>query len=88
MELFFLIYFTLITLGVIFLVKSRKRVVAFYEKCNNLEKKIKDGEDVSTVVDEIFELNKEVFHYRLGARIRELSKMAEVKYGVKILKDE
>ena len=71
-----------------FLYKTRLKVIEFYEKANEIEKRIKDGNDLDTIIDDIIKLNEKSFHQRLSARIRELSKMVEIKYDVKILKNE
>jgi hypothetical protein len=57
----------------------------FSNEANRIEDLIKKNADQSEVVSAIYELKKKSFHRDTGARLRELAKMAEVKYGVQIL---
>jgi hypothetical protein len=62
------------------------RAFKFYRKCDEMEERIKNGDDEREVFEELIKLDKEAFHVTMGGRIRELGKMFEMKYGTKILK--
>jgi hypothetical protein len=82
--LFFGIVFSLVLASMISLVKSGEKVYRF---ADDIEKMIRDNEDKDEVVKKLFELDKMAFHSTMSSRVRELGKMAEIKYDIKIIKN-
>ena len=73
----------LVILSFTWIIKSADK---FYEKAREVEEMIKRGDDKKTVFDALVKLEEKSFHRNTSARIRELAKMFEIKYGVDILK--
>jgi cytochrome c-type biogenesis protein CcmE len=63
-----------------------KQSVDFFSKANEIEKMIRDNKPKDDVLTAIYALRKESFIRHTGDRLRELAKMAEIKYDVVILK--
>jgi len=78
------IVFSLIPASMINLAKSSEKVYRFADE---IEKMIRNNEDKDEVVKKLFELEKMSFHSSMSDRVRELGKMAEIKYDIKILKN-
>lgn len=58
----------------------------FYKEADRIEEMIRGGVDEKETLDALYALKKKSMHSQTGNRMRELAKMAELKYGVKILK--
>ena len=58
----------------------------FFDKADKVEIMILEGQSEDLVVKSIYELHKDSFIRKTGDRVNELAKMAEVKYGVVLLK--
>lgn len=58
----------------------------FYAKSDEIENAIRNNEPQEKVLEMLRELSKESFHRTTGSRVRELAKMAEIKYNIKVLK--
>lgn len=73
----------LLVIGVaIYLFKSATN---FFTLADELEKEIKEDDNFESQLVSLMRLQEKSFHRATGTRIRELAKMIEVKYKVKIL---
>ena len=68
-------------------INIHRRNTKFYEFADRIENLIDDNADKDTVHSDICELQKTAYHPTHGFRIRELAKLYEKQYGVKLLKD-
>lgn len=58
----------------------------FFDLANELEDDIRKNHDYDGQRIKLIELHNKSFHKDTGARLRELAKMMEIKYDIRILK--
>jgi hypothetical protein len=81
-----LIFGAIIAAGVTAMVNLARHGMDFYDEAKEIEEAIRNGEDKDEVVAKLLALDKKSFHRTTGERIRELAKMAEIKYDISLLK--
>lgn len=57
----------------------------FYKFADEIETMIRNNEPIENVKEKLLELSKQSVHRTTGDRVRELAKMAEIKYDVILL---
>jgi hypothetical protein len=70
--------------GIWRMTKSIKQAWAMYEDADKLEEEIKKGEPFETIYPKFLNIHKMAFEKNTFSRVRELAKMIEVKYDVKV----
>ena len=58
----------------------------FFKLADEIEEMIRNNVGVLDVIDKLKVLDKQSFHKTTGSRVRELIKMAEIKYNVELLR--
>tara|TARA_Y100000588_G_C14134612_1_gene873228 strand:+ start:895 stop:1182 length:288 start_codon:yes stop_codon:yes gene_type:complete len=82
-----LIMFSIMGAGfTLFYYVTLKPTWAFFDKCNDLEKHIREKDDQDYQLRCLYKLEEFSWHRSTGERLRELALMMEVKYNIQILK--
>lgn len=83
----FILVIILVLVGIFFSLRHIfQEAEKFYAMARALEVRIKNGDELSEIWPQFLEVSKKAFEHNTHARVRELGKMIEAKYGIGVFK--